>query len=161
MLSKNKVPYLTFGIGLTMIFGLFYTLNFKALAEDYFILEEISKLQIIGETTLLPVAAPPSHIVKKTIKVMVTGYSSSIEETDETPFITASNTEVRGGIVANNLLSFGTRVRLPEIFGDKILEVQDRMSERKGFYHVDIWFPTKEQALEFGAQIATMEILEG
>ncbi|MDP3003980.1 MAG: hypothetical protein Q8N43_00505, partial [Candidatus Azambacteria bacterium] len=40
----------------------------------------------------------------KTMKVVLTAYSSTPDQTDDTPFITASNTRVRDGIVAANFL---------------------------------------------------------
>ena len=43
----------------------------------------------------------------RTIEVWVTAYSSTPEETDDTPRITASGGEVRDGIVAANFLPFG------------------------------------------------------
>lgn len=96
---------------------------------------------------------------KKTIKVLITAYSSSPEETDETPFITASGSYVRPGVLAANFLPFGTKVRLPEIFGNQVFVVEDRLHERNND-RIDVWFPNKEEALRFGAQISEMEILE-
>ena len=93
------------------------------------------------------------------IPVVVTGYSSSPWETDDTPHITASGTMVREGIVATNVLPFGTKIRLPELFGDKMFVVEDRMSFKKG-YQVDIWFPTQWDALNFGVRQTHMEIVQ-
>ncbi len=118
-------------------------------------------LPTIQGNTILPISNPyysNLKIVKK-IKVIATGYSSSPHQTDNTPFITASGTLVRDGIIANNLLPFGTKVRFPEIYGDKIFVVEDRMNQKKGYYHVDIWFPEYEQALNFGSKITLLEIL--
>jgi len=95
---------------------------------------------------------------KKTMKVLITAYSSSFEETDETPLITASGSYVRPGVVAANFLAFGTKVRLPEIFGDQIFIVEDRLHEKNND-RVDVWFPSKEEALKFGFKISEMEIL--
>ncbi len=95
-----------------------------------------------------------------TMKVMITAYSSTVEQTDDTPFIAASGKTVEDGIVANNLLPFGAQIRIPEVFGDKIFTVEDRMNQRKGYYHVDIWFPEYEQAKDFGTKISRIEILE-
>jgi 3D (Asp-Asp-Asp) domain-containing protein len=95
---------------------------------------------------------------QKIIKVLVTAYSSSPEETDETPLITASGSYVRPGVVAANFLAFGTKIRLPEIFGDQIFIVEDRLHKNYND-RIDIWFPTKEEALRFGYQISEMEIL--
>ncbi len=94
----------------------------------------------------------------KTIYVVVTAYSSTVGETDSTPFITASGSMVRDGIVAANFLPFGTRIKMPDLFGDKVFEVEDRMAPSKG-YHIDVWFPTYQGAKEFGAHISQIEIL--
>ena len=97
---------------------------------------------------------------KKTITVVATGYSSSIDETDDTPFITASGSFVRSGVAASNFLPFGTRFRVPEIYGDKVFIVEDRMNSRyDGKSWVDIWFENKNQAMMFGKKTAEIEIL--
>jgi 3D (Asp-Asp-Asp) domain-containing protein len=98
-------------------------------------------------------------VVQK-IKVVITAYSSTPEETDDTPFTTASGTEVRDGVIANNMLPIGTKVRIPELYGDKVFTVEDRMNRRKSDYHFDIWFPSKTLALNFGVQTAEIEVLE-
>ena len=76
----------------------------------------------------------------KTLKVVLTAYSSTADQTDSTPFITASGSHVRDGIVAANFLAFGTKVKIPEIFGDKVFTVEDRMA-LKHSDKIDIWFP--------------------
>ncbi len=96
----------------------------------------------------------------QTIKMVITAYSSTVWQTDSTPFTTAAGTEVRDGIVANNLLPFGTEIRIPELYGNKVFVVEDRMNRRKGFYHLDIWFPEYSQAKNFGAKNAYIEVLE-
>ncbi|MCX6737379.1 MAG: hypothetical protein NTX26_01380 [Candidatus Parcubacteria bacterium] len=96
--------------------------------------------------------------VVKTIKIVVTAYSSTEDQTDDTPFITASNTLVRDGIIASNLLPFGTKVRFPELNPKKIYIVEDRLA-LKNSHKVDIWFPSIESALDFGVKVLTMEVL--
>jgi 3D (Asp-Asp-Asp) domain-containing protein len=96
----------------------------------------------------------------KKIKVVLTAYSSTPEETDDTPFITASGKHVADGIVANNLLPLGTKIRIPELYGDKIFVVEDRMNKRKSDYHFDIWLPSKALAINFGVKTAEVEVLE-
>lgn len=122
-------------------------------SEDYFIL---------SGNTFSPNINPLEPRVKiiKRIRVIVTGYSSSIDETDQDPEITASGKKVRDGICANNLLPFHTKIRLPELFGNKIFSVEDRMSSNKSLYHIDIWFPSKEEALKFGAKFTYLEIIK-
>ena len=126
--------------------------------------ENFGKLATIEGNSLLPIAdfsvSRPELQPTQKIKVVVTAYSSTPWETWGDPFITAAGTRVREGIVANNLLAFGTKVRIPEIFGNKVFVVEDRMSWKKGNYHVDIWFPFYWQAISFGAKITYLEILE-
>ncbi|MDP3990817.1 MAG: 3D domain-containing protein [Candidatus Nealsonbacteria bacterium] len=110
--------------------------------------------------SLLPTSPLPYPKVMQTINVVATAYSSTPEQTDEDPFITAAGTFVRDGIIANNYLPFGTKVRIPEIYGDKIFVVEDRMSWKKSNYHIDIWFPSYLEAKEFGAKRTYVEILE-
>lgn len=96
--------------------------------------------------------------VVKTYTVRATAYSSTVDQTDSTPFITASNTYVRDGIIAANFLPFGTTVRIPEIYGNKLFVVEDRMHQRY-WYNVDIWFPEREMAKEFGARKVRIEVV--
>lgn len=100
----------------------------------------------------------PARKAKKTMYITVTAYNSEPGQTDDTPFITASNTRTRDGIVATNFLPFGTLVRFPEVYGDKIFVVEDRMNARY-YYHMDIWMEHKDDAVDFGAQFLQMEIL--
>lgn len=95
----------------------------------------------------------------ETHEVWVTAYSSTLEETDSTPFTTAMNSDVRDGIVAANFLPFGTKLQIPEHFGDKVFTVEDRMHRRKTNF-VDIWMPTTEEAKQFGISYTKILILE-
>ena len=125
------------------------------------VLSQSKELAIIQNNSLLAVSNPvsPPQPVQK-IKMVITAYSSTPWETDNDPFITASGKFVRDGIVANNLLPFGTQIRIPEIYGDKVFVVEDRMNWRKGYYHLDIWFPEHRQAKYFGVKNTYVEILE-
>jgi 3D (Asp-Asp-Asp) domain-containing protein len=119
------------------------------------------RLVIVQTNTLLPISSPigPERIVK-TMRLYVTAYSSTPEQTDDTPFITASGKRVRDGIVATNLLPLGTKIKIPEIYGSKIFVVEDRMNRRLQD-HVDIWFPTYTEAKNFGKKRASIVVLEG
>ena len=94
--------------------------------------------------------------VKNKKLVLVTAYSSTVDQCDSTPFITANGTHVHDGTIAANFLKFGTKVKFPSLYGDKIFIVEDRM---KSNYKVDIWFPTRQEAINFGAKRVEMEIL--
>ncbi|HOC53663.1 MAG TPA: hypothetical protein PK476_03010 [Candidatus Pacearchaeota archaeon] len=127
--------------------------------------ETSAKSLEMDNNTIIPLASQPiaktqEKEVNKIIKVVITAYSSCPLETDDTPFLTANGSQVQEGIVANNLLPFGTKIRIPELYGNKVFVVQDRMSYKKGYYHVDIWFPSKEQAINFGAIQTYIEVLK-
>ncbi len=167
MLS-NKKWYLLISsilIGVLGIFPFYLPSGKQVMADAEIDLtnQEFLDLQVIQQTTLLPLI---SHLSSENIEtlekfeVIVTAYSSSVWETQGDPFITASGARVEDGIVANNFLPFGSQIRLPKIFGDKIFTVKDRMHSRKGPYQIDVWFSSREEALEFGAKLTEMEIVK-
>jgi 3D (Asp-Asp-Asp) domain-containing protein len=126
------------------------------------VLNDGEEFVVFGGNTLICLsnpANPPLDVVRR-LPVVVTAYSSTPEQTDDTPYVTAAGTFVREGIVANNYLSFGTKIRIPEIYDDKIFVVEDRMSWKKGNYHIDVWFSDHGEALVFGAKNTYIEILE-
>lgn len=100
----------------------------------------------------------PAKIVKK-INVVATAYSSTPWQTDDTPFVTANGGMVHDGIIANNLLAFGTKVRIPQLYGNKVFTVEDRMHWRKSKYQIDIWFPSYQPAVNFGVKTTYIEVL--
>lgn len=119
----------------------------------------VGELSFSQFNALLPYFSPTPEKVVRTIRVVVTAYSSTPEQTDDTPFITAAGTPVREGIVAANFLPMGTKIKLPGIYGDRIFVVEDRMHPRKK-YMVDIWFASYTEAKEFGAKLTYVEVLE-
>jgi 3D (Asp-Asp-Asp) domain-containing protein len=108
---------------------------------------DIRKEKIINKT-----------VIKYTRYILVTAYSSTVDQCDSTPFITANGTRVHDGIIAANSLRFGTKVRFPEYSKDKIYTVEDRMHARFN-KRADIWMETRQQAQQFGAQWLKMEVL--
>ncbi len=114
-----------------------------------------------AEPNSVPKEEPPERPARKTEgakKVWITAYSSSPDETDDTPLITASGKVVHDGVVAANFLPFGTKVKIPELFGEKIFTVYDRMHKRKTNV-VDVWMVSKYQAIQFGAAYTHIEVL--
>lgn len=95
----------------------------------------------------------------KTVWVVATAYSSTVDQCDANPFITASGTKVHNGTLAANFLKFGTRVKFPALYGEKIFIVEDRMrAPARG--KVDLWFPTRNDAITFGVKRIQMVILD-
>jgi len=88
-------------------------------------------------------------------KGIFTAYTASASETDSDPSITASNQTVRRGIIANNCLPFGTKIKID----DKIYEVQDRMHRRYGCDEFDIYMCEYPDAIEFGRKVLSYEII--
>lgn len=101
--------------------------------------------------------------VKKTDFLIVTAYNSEAGQCDSTPCITANGFNLcEYGIedtVAANFLPFGAKIRMPELFGDKIFIVRDRMNARYD-HRIDVWMKEKNQAVQFGAKVAKIEILK-
>jgi 3D (Asp-Asp-Asp) domain-containing protein len=96
-----------------------------------------------------PAPTPAPVVPVKTYRVTMTAYSSTPDQTDDTPFHTANGTYVHDGIVAANFLPFHTKVRFPELFGDKVFTVEDRMNKRFS-QRMDIWMESRAAALRFG-----------
>src|SRR3989339_2093065 len=90
----------------------------------------------------------------------ITSYNSEAGQTDDSPCITANGFNVcEHGIedtVAANFLKFGTKVRIPELFGDKIFVVRDRMNPRFP-ERIDIWMLDKSDAKNFGVKRVKVE----
>lgn len=116
----------------------------------------------VQDTTLVAPTMPDTPLanrfrVVQRRRVLATAYSSTIDQTDASPFITARGTLVRDGIIAANFLPFGTKVRFPKIWPHKVFTVEDRMHSRFSD-RVDIWFATREEAFAFGLKITELEI---
>lgn len=109
------------------------------------------------ESVVFAASAAPE---KKFYSAKVSAYTSSVDQTDSTPFITASGSYVRDGIAAANFLPMGTKFRIPKLFGDKVFVVEDRMNSRyNGTTHVDIFMEDGRAARLFGMQNAQLEVL--
>lgn len=116
-------------------------------------------LQAMQNETLpygtLPLAKDGDPV--RVLTVPVTAYSSEVGQTDSTPFITASGSTVRRGVVAANFLPIGARVRFPELYGNEVFVVEDRMNARY-WKRVDIWMEETADAKNFGLQHTTIEV---
>lgn len=149
---------------LTLLFSLFSRFSGVLVEGSYSSIDKIN----VAPSANAPYLSSQSSLIganifnatQKIQKVVVTAYSSTEDQTDDTPFITASNKVVEDGIVASNFLPFGTKIRLPELFGDKIFIVEDRMHHRFSSNHLDIWMPTRELAQNFGVKETFMEIIK-
>lgn len=100
--------------------------------------------------------------IRKTSYHTMTAYNSEVGQTDDSPCITANGFNVcEHGVedtVAANFLRFGTKIKMPELFGDRVFVVRDRMNQRYTD-RVDVWMIEKQDAMQFGVKVAKIEIL--
>lgn len=98
----------------------------------------------------------------RNMRMVITAYSSTRDQTDNTPCITANGYNVctanAENVIAANFLPFGTRVKIPELFGDRVFTVQDRMNARYS-HRVDIWMTSRHKAKQFGVKRAEIVVL--
>jgi len=93
------------------------------------------------------------------VNAVITAYTSTVDQTDDDPFVAASGKMVYDGMIAANWLPFGTKIKIPSLFGDKIFTVDDRMNERYGFGRMDIWLDADRQvAVNFGVKRVNVEV---
>lgn len=175
-LSRKQGILLYVIIACVFQFVLFYTPVLADEAVNNALAEEISSDEdfIVRNELLIKESEPvlpqsnflPTHGDRKVLsssRHAMTAYNSDPRQTDDTPCITANGFNVcEHGIedtIAANFLKFGTKVRIPELFGDRIFVVRDRMNKRYPD-RVDIWFKDYNDAIQFGLKVATIEIVE-
>jgi hypothetical protein len=132
-----------------------------------------AKTQAVANSALFPVAAERAPL--RTLNVFATAYSSDPNQTDSTPCLPAMNFDLceyfltygLEDTIAANFLPLGTKVRFPDMYGDKVFTVRDRMNsrynyERIGYYRIDFYKieagedgtvdnrASKREAIEFG-----------
>ncbi len=126
-----------------------------------------------NETTIMMIGAEPAAPVKlpeiRPLKVtahgyhQLTAYTSEAAQTDDDPCTTANGFNLcNHGVedtVAANFLKFGTKVKIPELFGDRVFIVRDRMNRRHAD-RLDVWMKDKSQALKFGIKLARIEVID-
>lgn len=105
----------------------------------------------------------------KKIRVVATAYSSESWQTDDAPCIPADGYDLcehykkygEGNTIAANFLPFGSHIKLPEVFGEKVFVVHDRMNGKYGYGRIDVWMPTQAEAKAFGVKYMEMELYGG
>lgn len=154
-----------------------FGLNKRKLFEALIIRLMFAALLMLGSFMLLPPqgAEPSTFPVaseRQPIKatwVVATAYSSDVNQTDNTPCIPAADYDLCqqyeqqgfGNTIAANFLPLETQVKLPDLFGEQIFVVRDRMNERYGLGRIDVWLPTRAEAETFGVKYIKMEQFGG
>lgn len=120
-------------------------------AEQRALALEIEAMQNVnaepGTLTKADLVETPDRV----LTVSMTAYNSLPEQTDSNPFETAMGTTTRHGIVAANFVPLGTYIKIPELYGDEIFIVEDRMNARYT-NRVDIWMEHYADARQFGVK---------
>ncbi|HOD87002.1 MAG TPA: hypothetical protein PKY61_01820 [bacterium] len=136
---------------------------------DPIVADLIKNANITVDTENVEVATDKLETNTPAIKVIrtsthtITAYNSDPAQTDNTPCITANGFNVckhgEEDTIAANFLQFGTKVRIPELYGDRIFVVRDRMNKRYSD-RIDIWMKEKTDARQFGVKVAKIEVVE-
>lgn len=98
----------------------------------------------------------------RSVVLKSTAYNSLAAQTDSNPYITATGTRTRPGVVALSrdmlrIFPYGTRLRIEPLNGSypyltgRTFIVEDTMHARKT-NQVDIWMPTRQQAMQWGVR---------
>ena len=111
--------------------------------------------EIYANTTALYNDNPIEKEVIDRFRAVVTAYSSAVDETDSTPYITADGRFVHEGLIAcPRRYTFNTEVRI----GENVYVCGDRTALKyDGIF--DIWKASKKEALKWGRRIVEVEIL--
>ncbi len=122
----------------------------------------MSAVQAIQST--VPRSTKTDVVTKSERYVIATAYSSTPDQTDDTPCHTADQYDLcqnnLENVIANNGLPFGTLVRFPDQYGDQLFVVHDRMNARYGPERIDLWMRDRKRAQQFGVKRMRMEIVE-
>ncbi len=98
----------------------------------------------------------------QTLYLVATAYSSTPEQTDDTPCIAAAGFDLCAhdaeDVVATNLLPLGTKLRFPQLDPDTVYTVVDRMHERYNS-RIHFWKKSREAAERFGIRVVKVEVL--
>ena len=103
----------------------------------------------------------PLREPQKSMVISATAYNSTVSQCDASPCIAARGFNLcehnEEDVIAANFLPIDAEVRFPELYGDKIFTVVDRMHPRYN-YRVDFWKKDLQEAKEFGVRRVKIEI---
>ena len=108
------------------------------------------------------------EVDKIAIKAELTAYSDDLRSQEEWGSQTAMQTHTRVGVIAApKNIPLGSKMYIPELKNykaDGMFDVEDRGGAIKvkadGTYVIDVWVPTREEALEFGRKKTTIYLIE-
>ncbi len=124
---------------------------------------EQNRAAAIAQEAAASATVAQSVVRGRSAVVRATAYNSLAGQTDSTPFITATGTRTRPGVVAlsRDLLRqfpYGSKIMIEDLSGryarmlkGRIFVVEDTMAARKT-NSLDIWMSTRSEAINFGAR---------
>lgn len=137
--------------------------NYEAITntDTYSGTEVVATLEEYEPVTFDPLL-PFGYRVAREVVREVSGYNPVPWQTDSTPCITASGKDIceaEHAVIAANWLKFGTKVMIPEYFGDTVFTVEDRMNTRYPT-NVDVLFYDLDEAKRLGRRSLLIQVLE-
>lgn len=120
--------------------------------------EEAVKKVVSPPPPTSPLPWPTTCPSGKNITVTATGYSSTPDQTWGDPYSTYTGTRVHWGTVAvhPSVIPLGCRMTISS-FPGTIFTAEDRGGGING-HRIDIWFPTRQEALNWGVRTVTITI---
>lgn len=167
---KNSLKALEMAIKLSVTVAMVSQLVVPLMVKASFDLNMANSTQKIANLDQKPSDKPETSIKlamadndeqqpDRVLDAVITAYTSTPGQTDDSPFIAASGKRVHDGMIAANGLPFGTQIKIPALYGDKIFVVEDRMNSRYGLGRMDIWLDTtRAEAMKFGVKRVQVEI---
>ncbi len=123
----------------------------------------VSAASVRAQGVTRAASAPVVRSSGRSTVVHSTAYNSTPGQTDSSPYITATGTRVRSGVVAlsRDLLArfpYGTRITIEDLSGryssvlrGRVFVVEDTMHPRIG-NTVDVWMGSRSEAMAWGAR---------
>ncbi|MFZ6015071.1 MAG: hypothetical protein ACOYUZ_01815 [Patescibacteria group bacterium] len=164
--GSKKIPLI---IGLTAV--IIFIIVFVALVGfvEYVRADKFPKIVLVhADADIDDFKCQTPQEPERIMKVIASAYNSLPGQTDSTPCVTATGYDVcrsyalYGAIntVASNSLPMNSKIKIPELYGDRIFVVRDRMNRRYGGNRIDLWLPTRGEAVSFGTKILDIEVYD-
>lgn len=94
-----------------------------------------------------------------TMYTTATAYSSTVDQCDGDPFTAAWGNHVYWGMIASNYFPRGTKIQIPQYFGNKMFSTEDTMNKRY-YNRIDIWMTDRQQAKNWGAKYIEIRVFK-
>ena len=135
----------------------FISISESILKNSPYLPEELSVFKTETEKEYSEPITAEEAVYGKITNILVTGYSSTPDQCWGNPFITASGEHVKVGTMAcPPQYAFGTQI---EIEGMGTYVCEDRGGKIKG-NHFDMWFTSREEALNWGKRTVIARIIQ-